>query len=454
MTYKLRDYQLNDVERIRGEYRAGAKSVLHVSPTGSGKTVTFSYITESAYKKGKSILILTHRDNLLQQTSQKLTENGLRHGIIAAGYPSIRYRIQIASVQTLVRRLDRWEKFDLVIIDEAAHTPAKSWQKIINHFSGNGTCFYGCTATPIRLDGHGLGNFFDSMVVGPDFRQLVTNGFLSDPKYFAPSHINLNGIRKTAGDWNKKDLSFRVDKKFITGNAIEHYAKKCDCEPAMAFCVSIEHAEHVAEEFRNAGYLSQAIHSKMDYKKIREIINLLGKGKIHVVTSCEIVGEGTDIPILKAVILLRPTQSLALNHQQNGRASRPYPGKNYSIHLDHVGNCEMHGFIDIPIKWELTKEKFQPKIAGVKICQYCYCAYPSNKRKCPECGMINVSKRRRGEPEERDGELKEIDYKKRNEDLENAKTLHDFHIIAKKYGYKPGYAWRMWKLKQERKVNA
>lgn len=449
MNYKLRDYQLNDVERIRAEYRAGAKSVLHVSPTGSGKTVTFAYITEQAYKKGKSILILTHRDNLLQQTSQKLKENGLKHGIIAAGYPSIRYRIQVASVQTLVRRLRNWEHFDLVIIDEAAHTAAKSWQKILNHFSNSR--FYGCTATPIRFDNHGLGNFFESMVIGPLFEYLVSQGYLSKPKYYIPQHIDLSDVKKTAGDYNKKDLNFKMDRRFITGNAIEYYSKICDKQPAMAFCVSIEHAEHVAEQFRLAGYISKAIHSKMNYHDIRKIISDLGKGKIHVVTSCEIVGEGTDIPVLKAVILLRPTQSLALNHQQNGRASRPYPGKECSIHIDHVGNCEMHGLINWPIRWELTKEKFEPKISGVKICKICFAAFPARFRKCPECGAVVISKKKRNSPREKDGELKEINYTELNQKIKEANSLKELHNIAHKVGYKAGWAWLQWKAKQNRK---
>lgn len=449
MTYKLRDYQLNDVERIRAEYRTGARSVLHVSPTGSGKTVTFSFITEQSYKKGKSILILTHRDNLLQQTSQKLKENGLKHGIIAAGYPTIRYKIQIASVQTLVRRLQHWEHFDFIIIDEAAHTPAKSWQKILDHFSESK--FYGCTATPLRLDGHGLGNFFETMVVGPSFESLVSKGFLSKPKYYIPQHIDLSDVKKMAGDYNKKDLNFKMDKRYITGNAIEYYSKLCDKEPAMAFCVSIEHSEHVAEQFRQAGYISKAIHSKMNYQDIRQIIKDLGENKIHVVTSCEIVGEGTDIPILKAVILLRPTQSLALNHQQNGRASRPYPLKDYSIHIDHVGNCELHGLINWPIKWELTKEKFQPQIAGVKICKICFAAFPSNLRKCPECGAMVIAKKKRKSPIEKDGELKEINYAELNEKIKEANTLKELHEIGREAGYRPGWSWIQWKQKQARK---
>lgn len=450
--YKLRDYQKNDIERIRTEYRKGARAVLHVSPTGSGKTVTFSHITHNAYKKNKSILILTHRDNLLRQTSKKLTECGLNHGVIAAGYPSIRYRIQVASVQTLVRRLKNWEHFDLIIIDEAAHTPAKSWTNIIDHFSKSK--FYGCTATPIRLDGGGLGEYFDTMVVGPEFDYLVSQGFLSKPVYYVPEKIDLTGVRKTAGDWNRKDLNFRMDKRCITGNAIEYYSKYCENEPAMIFCVSISHAEHVAEEFNNAGYKTMAVHSRMKYEDIYNAIDGLSKGDIKVLTSCDIIGEGTDVPVLKAVIQLRPTQSLALNHQQNGRGSRPYPGKEYSIHIDHVGNCELHGLINWAIKWELTKGKFQPQIQEVRICQFCKKVFLSKLKKCPYCNMEveKTAGRGRREIEVIDGKLKKIDYAALNKKIEKADSLKELRIIAKDTGYQPGWAWHQWKIKQKKCV--
>lgn len=452
MTYKLREYQLNDIERIRAEYRAGAKAVLHVAPTGSGKTVVFCHIVENAYNKGKSILILTHRNNLLQQISDKLTENGLRHGIIAAGYHSIRYRIQVASVQTLIRRLEHWENFDLIIADEAQHFGAKMWQKIKAHFLNNNpkTKFYGCTATPLRLDNYGLGNDFDSMVIGADYTYLIEKGYLSKPRYYVPDYINLDDVQKTMGDYNKKQLNDRFENdRYIIGNAIEYYAKLADKKPAMAFCVSIKEAVRTSDEFNKAGYISKAIHSKMDYREVRQIIHDLRDGKIHVVTSCDMVGEGTDIPRVETIIQLRPTLSLTVNHQQNGRGLRPFPGKEYSIHIDQVGNCEKHGLIHWPIKWELTKDKFEPKIAGVKTCKYCFAAYPANLRKCPECGMEPIKKIRRG-PEQKEGELKKVDYRELNEDIKKSDTLEELQALALKMNYSPYWAYHIYSAKKER----
>jgi superfamily II DNA or RNA helicase len=445
----LRPYQQNDTENIRAAYRSGANAVLHVSPTASGKTVMFCYITESAYNKGKSILIVTHRKNLLRQTSAKLKENGLRHGIIAAGYPSIRYRIQIASIQTLIRRLDRWEYFDFLIFDECHHIASNTYQKIKDHFVPKGAKIYGCTATPIRLDGYGLGNDFDTMVLGADYDKLIDKGWLSKPTYYYPGHIDLDNIKKSMGDYNRKQLAnkFKAD-RYLIGNTIELYSKKAEYKPAMVFCINIEEAEKTAKQFNEAGYKSIAIHSKMEYQQVYKAIEDLRDGKIHVITSCDMIGEGTDIPRVEVIMKNRPTLSLSLNHQQDGRGLRIYPGKEKCIIIDQVGNCEKHGLIHWPIKWELTKDRFTPQIAAVKTCDYCFAAYPANKKKCPECGQIKLVRKRDMEIEKRDGELKKIDYKKLNEDIEKADSLKELHAIGKKVGYKSGWAYFRWRQKQ------
>ena len=425
------------------------KIIIH----NSGKTVVFVYITENAYKKGKSILILTHRNNLVQQISEKLKENGLRHGIIARGYPTIKYRIQVASIQTLIRRLDRWENFDLIIADEAKHFGAKSWLKVRNKFYKS--MLYGCDATPLRLDNYGLGNNFDTMVIGPSYEYLISKSFLSKPKYYVPDHINLDNVKKSMGDYNKKQLGDKFENdRYIIGNAIEYYAKYADRKPGMIFCINIKETIKTAEQFRKAGYAAVAIHSKMDYKEVRQAILDLRDGKIHVITSCDMVGEGTDIPRVECIIQLRPTLSLAINHQQHGRGCRPYPDKEYSIHIDQVGNCERFGLIHWPIEWKLTKEKFIPKIAGVKICKYCFAAYSANLKTCPECGYMHLGKKKRSPLEQRDGKLKEVNYRELNEKIEKAGNLQELHKIAKNVGYKPGWAYIQWKHKLNRKETA
>ena len=449
MKYPPREYQSRDFYRIRSEFAAGARAVIHVSPTGSGKTQVIGMICESAHEKKKPVLLLAHRNSILIQISNKLKEFGINHGIIAPGYPHVRYRIQVASVHTMVRRLKQYDRdtFSLIIIDEAHHIMANTWKTIVEYFYT--AKLYGATATPVRLDGQGLGNFFESMVVGPSYDYLVNMGFLSKPYYKIPEHIDLSDIKTTAGDFNKKQLSQKFNKRHITGNAIEFYREYCDKESAMAFCVSIKHCEDASKEFEKAGYKVNIVHSKLNEYKNMQAIENLKNGIIDILFSCDKIGEGTDIPDIKSIVLLRPTQSLTINHQQVGRGSRIAHGKNRFTVIDSAGNCEYHGLIHWPIEWELTTGKFEPQIKGVKICKYCFAAYPYNLMKCPDCGMVNKSNgKAKGIPLVKPGKLKEIDYRALNQEIEKAKNLIDLKKLGDKIGYQPGWAYRMYKQKQ------
>jgi len=449
MKYKPREYQLIDYEKIRTAYKAGARSVIHVSPTGSGKTQVIGMICESAYMKKKSVLLLAHRNTILRQIHKKLKEFEIYHGIIAPGYPHLNYRIQVASVHTMIKRLKKYSRdtFSLIIIDEAHHIAANTWKTITEYFYT--AKLYGATATPIRLDMQGLGNFFETMVIGPSYQYLCDMGFLSKPYYKIPDHIDLSDIKSTMGDWNKKQLNQKMDKRCITGNAIEFYKKYADKKPALGFCVSINHAEHVAEQFVKAGYKSKIIHSKLNETQNIKTIEELKNGVIDIVFSCDKIGEGADIPNVEAIILLRPTQSLTINHQQVGRGSRIMPGKDKFVVIDSAGNCEYHGLIYWPIKWKLTTTKFQPKIKAVKICQYCFAPYYANLSKCPDCGMSNKSNgKRKTEPIVRKGNLKEIDYRTLNQEIRNADNIVDLKKIGDKMNYNSNWAYHMWRQRE------
>jgi superfamily II DNA or RNA helicase len=152
---ELRPYQADALEAIRDSFRRGLRRVLFVLPTGGGKTIVFSFLAAQAARRGKRIVILVHRQELVEQTSKALATMGVEHGIIAAGYASADAPVQVASVMTLVRRLDRDRHFDRVVIDEAHHAIAGSWGRILDEFRG--AFVLGVTATPERLDGRGLG---------------------------------------------------------------------------------------------------------------------------------------------------------------------------------------------------------------------------------------------------------------------------------------------------------
>ena len=166
-------------------------------------------------------------------------------------------------------------------------------------------------------------------------------------KVFAPpSGVDMTGVKRVGGDYKKNEMEKRVDKKTITGCAITHYKKICPGAPAIAFCVSVAHAEHVAAEFIRNGIPARSIDGKMSEEQRRSAIEDLETGKIKVLTSCDIVSEGTDIPVVTAAILLRPTLSLIFHLRSCGRALRPHPSKKISYIIDHVGNCLAHGLPD------------------------------------------------------------------------------------------------------------
>ena len=408
MLTRFRGYQQKAVDDIRGHLAAGGKGPVFVLPTGGGKTVTFVYIAENAAKRGKSVCIVVHRDELVWQASAELTRWGVDHGIIAADQKMLRRGVQVASVWTLVRRLEHFKHFDLLIIDEAHHAVAGSWRKVIDHMPF--AKLLGVTATPARLDGKGLGHIFDGIVMGPRMSELIAAGHLSAFDIYAPQKLpDLKGVKKKAGDYDKEELEIRVNNKAITGNAIEHYRRYLNGAPSIAFCVSIKHAEIVAEEFRAAGFNAVSVDGTMQKEHRKKLIGDLASGRLNVLTSCELISEGVDVPTCYGGLLLRPTQSLVLYMQQVGRALRPKPNGGRAVILDHAGNCLRHGMPNADRSWSLadgiikgTKDEEDRKLT--KTCKNCYAIYEIWRAYCPQCQ--HVTRNENGSlPDEVAGEL-------------------------------------------------
>lgn len=313
---QLRDYQEAAVQGIRDSFRQGNRRVLLVLPTGGGKTICFSYIAAGVSKNDKRVLIIAHRRELLKQISKALKAVGVHHAVMTGGYRGIPVaKVVVASVFTLANRLKRFPEPDLIIGDEAHHfTPDSSWGKVVQAFPK--ARVLGVTATPERLDGKGLGLLFDDMVLGPTVAELTEQGFLSPADVYAPSRPDLKGIRTRMGDYVHADLEGAMDKPSITGSAVSHYAKLANGKRAIAFCVSVKHAKDVAEDFRRAGFISSHIDGGMDEKERDGILKKFEDGDIQVLTSCDLVSEGFDLPAVEVAIMLRPTKSLSLYLQQ------------------------------------------------------------------------------------------------------------------------------------------
>ena len=458
---QLRSYQTKAISDLRDSFnKKGKKSPLLVMPTGAGKTVVFAEISKSLAQNNKNVLILVHRKELIDQASKKLKAIKVNHGIIAAKYKPKKSNIQIASVQTLVRRLEK-KLFEpsWIIIDEAHHAAAGSWQKIISTFSN--AYKIGCTATPIRLDGKGLADFFDDIVPGPSIQKLTQDKYLAPYRVFAPPlKLDLDKVKTVAGDYQKKHLEKEIDKVDIIGDAVTQYKKHAHGLPAIAFCISVKHAVDVCNKFKDAGYKSAIVHGEMSMEDRNDAIQGLANGKVEILTSVDVISEGTDVPDVSAAILLRPTKSEGLYLQQVGRILRPKEGKT-AIILDHVNSTRTHGFVDDIRKWSLNSKKKKNKnnqqALSVETCKKCFASYKPQPT-CPVCGYQAQNRERYIKQEE--GELEELKRKEKQETekqqqrilISSARTMEELEMVAKMLGYKKGWAYRVFESRKQKNV--
>lgn len=456
MKVSLRNYQEEGVRELRRQFAQGHRSVLYVLPTGGGKTVLFCHVAEQAAAKGNRIAILVHRQELVDQTSASLSEIGVDHGIIAAGVPTDLDRpVQVASVQTLVRRLHRLpaDFFQLLIVDEAHHATAGSWASVISHYSK--ACVLGVTATPQRLDGKGLAEKFTSLVLGPQMGWLQSNGFLAQIRCYAPpSRLDHSLLKRTAGDYNPASAAEQTTQPKFVGDAVSHYKKLIFPGTAIAFCCTVEHCKVMAEAFQAAGVRAAALDGTMKKEERRALIKQLGTGEVQVITSCQIISEGTDVPSVAGCLLLRPTESLSMYLQQVGRCLRPAPGKEHAIILDHVGNITKHGHPVDDRKWTLEGrgKKDKSAEAPIKVCPQCYSVVSPQILTCPDCGHVFMVKAKPMTTVEADLiEITQAQVKERRRQIAQARTLEELQQVGAARGYKPGWAHYIYNSRQLRR---
>ena len=414
----------------------------------------------NAARLGKRVGIFVHRAELVQQVSDTLSEFSVRHGIIAAGAPMQRgLNCYVVSTQTYARRIPQVPRFDLSIVDEAHHCVAGStWATALGHSPG--AKILGVTATPERLDGRGLGDVFETMVQGPTVRELIDAGALSDYRLIVPPAVNLGGLHTRMGDYVRGEAAALMDKPTITGDAIGHYRRHASGKRAVAFCVTVAHAQHVAQEFMAAGITAVAIDGGMDKSLRRDAVKDFKAGRIRVLTSCDLISEGFDLPAIEAAILLRPTQSLGLYLQQVGRALRVYPGKDRAIILDHVGNSGRieagrfvanHGMPDDDREWSLDGRLERKRAAGDQVrpgrqCPKCYAMNPPASAKCA-CGHVFAPEGRTVEQVE--GTLHEVNvederaaaFRVRMKEQAQARSLEQLTELGRMRGMQKPEAW-------------
>ena len=442
----LRPYQESVIDDTREALRRH-HSVLMQGPTGMGKTAITVFMMGRAAAQGKRAYFLVHQNELLSQTSKALWRQQLEHGMIASGKARSTLPAQVASVQTLVRRMDQYKEPDLLIIDEAHRAAAKTYQTIIERWPN--ARVIGLTATPQRTDGKPLDVMFDTLVLGPTIRELMDAGYLCDYEIYAPPiGIDVSTVKRKMGDFDSKELEAVVDKKSITGDAVAHYKTHARGKRCVVMCVSIKHAEHVAEQYQAAGVSSGVIEGTMTGQQRDKMLADFAAGRLMVICNVQLLVEGVDIPAIEVVQWLRPTQSLVVWMQGNGRGLRPADNKTGLIIFDHVGNCLRHGLPDDDREWSLEgKEKGKKKAAAdevkIKQCGNCYAVFRPGPQTCPHCGAPVAGQQRDLEVVE--GELQKVDKlairKEQHREQGKARTLEDLVALGLRRGMAKADAW-------------
>lgn len=437
---KLRPYQKNYIDSVRAAYSEGYKFPCVVAPCGSGKSWIIASIAKQTTDKGNHILFLVHRFELCEQIEENFN---------ALGVP--KYLYEIGMVQTIVRRLERTVKPSLIITDESHHSLASSYRKIYDYFPN--VLKLGFTATPIRLNGSGLGDVNDILLEEVDAEWLIENGFLSPYKYFAPKLIKTEDLKlNNLKEFSNSSINEAIDKNTIYGDVIKHYKDLADGEQAIAYCHNIVASKDAAEAFNDVGIKAMHIDAKTPKAERKEIIGKFREGEIKVLCNVDLIGEGFDVPDCSTVIMLRPTQSLSLFIQQSMRGMRFKKGKT-SIIIDHVDNISRHGLPDMKREWSLkVKKKSAENEVSIKQCLNCFAAYKSDLKECPLCGFKPVVKQSESEYElDESATLEEINQEEFKMTLnfkepKDCKDMKEMYELAKSNGYKRGWAYHQGKL--------
>lgn len=463
----LRDYQEEARVKLRVALRSST-AVLLVLATGAGKTVLAAALIQILFNAGKRVIFACHRKELLKQTAKTFDGFNIPYSYIASGHHYNPYhRVYIASIATLKNRLGKIPA-DYVFVDEAHLSMAAGWNAVVSHYRDGGAKIMGLTATPERLDGKPLKDNFDTLVQGPTVAEMIERGSLSRYRAFAPAGIDTSGLHTRGGDFVQSELDALMEGRAILANAVKHWKRLANDKLTIAFCVSVQRAEELAEEFRNNGIEAAAISGNTPLDERNRAFMDFADRKLKVITSVNLFSEGFDLAAqvgrditVEAVLLHRPTQSLAMHLQQVGRALRKkdYP----AIILDLVGNISRLGLPDDDREWSLEGRKKTGREVELLVCEECFASHPPAPV-CPECGYQYPKKDAANGGgraiEEVDHDLEEIDVealrRERAREQGMASTLEDLIALATARGYKSPQKWaaHVWTARQANGVAA
>jgi len=353
-----------------------------VLPTGSGKTAVSGAVSLRVYKEvKKKTLYLVHRRELVHQVVSTLEELGLgdQVGVIQSGRASKPWQpIQVASVQTLVRRPQNrdWLNAVLVIVDEAHHVRASTWETLLDWFKG--AYWLGLTATPVRLDGKGLKTHFDKLVIGPQISDLVPEYLCPIKTYSIPPQIDMGALRQ-------KDAVGGP----VIADALSNWMRLAGGKRTLFFAHNVSHSRDLVEKVRAVGVSAAHLDFRSSATERDKILSAFHSGSLQFLSNVEIFTEGMDAPDCECVVLGRKTSSFTLYRQMNGRVMRKKAHGGDGLILDLAGNVDEHGVPDADVEWSLDYGVIEPetvKQKQVRICKSCGYTYPPSRPECPLCG--------------------------------------------------------------------
>jgi superfamily II DNA or RNA helicase len=352
---KLRPYQEEAIEACFNLERQGENRFLAQLATGLGKTVIFS---DYARRLARPALILAHRDELIQQAAAKLRAvwPGVDVGIVKAERNESGHQVTIASVQTLSR--DRRfgmafpdhasiSRLGLIVTDEAHHAFASTYKSIYSRFGlmekGKTSCLHmGVTATPKRGDGKAIDDVYDQVAYSMGIREGILQGYLSDLTGYTLTFSNedMADVKIVGGEYSQDQLEKAVKKVARNEAIVDCWKERSKLEDGsgyrqtIAFCVTVSHAEMLAQAFSEAGIKADLVHGELPDDKRAAVLHRFSSGKTQVICNVGVLTEGFDEPKVSCIIMARPTRSQALYIQCIGRGTRLYPGKQNCLILD------------------------------------------------------------------------------------------------------------------------
>ncbi len=400
----------------------------------------------------KRVMFLIHRKEVLQQAVKTFNNQDVNPDLLTAGM-----------VQTLTRRVDKLPTPDVILVDEAHHALAKSYQNILNKFPKAIVLLF--TATPHRTGRVQLDQIADDIIVGQSIHELTEKGFLAPFRYFQPPGDFDSSLLKrgSTGDFTNDSMQQAMSTK-IFGHIVKQYKRIAPGMQAVVYTYSIDSAIKIAAEFNSEGISAVEVDSTTSKEKRAVAVRKFRDQKIKILVNVNLFTEGVDLPNVDCVIMARPTASLALYLQFSMRCLNPRPGKT-AIIIDHANNFKSFGYPDDDRDWKQAiksgkqKSKTLLKDPGLSIvtCDYCFAVVKASEvkdGKCPICGkpikvheakpisdvdLVEATKARKQL-------VKKILHDNVYQNVINKKvgelhTMAELQAYAKIHGYKPGWAF-------------